>query len=34
MYYHKDVKFNTNDGKKIIKKLFLSIRKIQRNILM
>jgi len=27
MYYHKNVKSNTNDGKKIIKKLFLSIRK-------
>ncbi len=27
MYYHKNVKFNTNNGKKIIKKLFLSIRK-------
>ena len=27
MYYHKKVKLNTNNGKKIIKKLFLSIRK-------
>jgi len=27
MYYHKNVKFNTNYGKKIIKKLFLSIKK-------
>ena len=27
MYYHKNVKSNTNDGKKIIKKLFLSIKK-------
>ncbi len=27
MYYHKDVKTNTNFGKKIIKKLFLSIKK-------
>ena len=27
MYYHKNVKFNTNNGKIIIKKLFLSIRK-------
>ena len=27
MYYHKKVKFNTNEGKKIIKKLFLSIKK-------
>ena len=27
MYYHNSVKSNTNDGKKIIKKLFLSIRK-------
>ena len=27
MYYHKNVKSNTNQGKKIIKKLFLSIRK-------
>ena len=27
MYYHKEVKLNTNNGKKIIKKLFLSIRK-------
>ena len=27
MYYHKNVKSNTNYGKKIIKKLFLSIRK-------
>ncbi len=27
MYYHKKVKFNTNNGKIIIKKLFLSIRK-------
>ena len=27
MYYHKKVKSNTNDGKKIIKKLFFSIRK-------
>ncbi len=27
MYYHKDVKSNTNYGKKIIKKLFLLIRK-------
>ena len=27
MYYHKKVKSNTNDGKKIIKKLFISISK-------
>ncbi len=27
MYYHKKVKYNTNVGKKIIKKLFLSIKK-------
>ena len=27
MYYHKNVKSNTNYGKKIIKKLFLSIKK-------
>ncbi len=27
MYYHKNVKSNTNDGKKIIKKLFLTIKK-------
>ena len=27
MYYHRKVKSNTNDGKKIIKKLFFSIRK-------
>ena len=27
MYYHKKVKSNTNDGKKIIKKLFSSIKK-------
>ena len=27
MYYHKKVKINTNNGKKIIKKLFLSIKK-------
>ena len=27
MYYHKNVKSNTNDGKKIIKKLFFSIKK-------
>ena len=27
MYYHKKVKSNTTDGKKIIKKLFLSISK-------
>ena len=27
MYYHKSVKTNTNKGKKIIRKLFLSIRK-------
>ena len=27
MYYHKNVKFNTNYGKKIIKKLFSSIKK-------
>ena len=27
MYYHSKVKSNTNDGKKIIKKLFFSIRK-------
>ena len=27
MYYHKKVRFNTNEGKKIIKKLFLSIKK-------
>ena len=32
MYYHKNVKSNTNDGKRIIKKLFLSIKKIQKNI--
>ena len=27
MYYHQKIKFNTNEGKKIIKKLFLSIKK-------
>ena len=27
MYYHKKVKSNTTDGKRIIKKLFLSISK-------
>ena len=27
MYYHKEVKKNTNKGKKIIRKLFLSIKK-------
>ena len=27
MYYHKNVKSNTNDGKRIIKKLFLNIKK-------
>ena len=27
MYYHKNVKTNTNRGKKIIKKLFISIKK-------
>ena len=27
MYYHSKVKSNTNDGKKIIRKLFFSIRK-------
>ena len=27
MYYHKNVKKNTNDGKKIINKLFISIKK-------
>ena len=27
MYYHKNVKSNTNNGRKIIKKLFFSIRK-------
>ena len=27
MYYHKKIKFNTIEGKKIIKKLFLSIKK-------
>ena len=27
MYYHKNVKTNTNQGKKIVKKLFLSIKK-------
>ncbi len=27
MYYHRKVKFNTNDGKKIIRKLFISIKK-------
>ena len=27
MYYHQNVKSNTNNGKKIIKKLFFSIRK-------
>ena len=27
MYFHNKVKFNTNSGKKIIKKLFLSIKK-------
>ena len=27
MYYHKNVKLNTNNGKKIIRKLFLSIKK-------
>ena len=34
MYYHKNVKSNTNYGKKIIKKLFLSLKKIPKNILM
>ena len=27
MYYHENVKSNTNKGKKIIRKLFLSLRK-------
>ena len=27
MYYHKNVKDNTNHGKKVIRKLFLSIKK-------
>ena len=27
MYFHRNVKSNTNNGKKIIKKLFLSIKK-------
>ena len=27
MYYHQKIKFNTNEGKKIVKKLFLSIKK-------
>ena len=31
MYYHKNVKSNTNEGKKIIRKLFLSIRKNPNN---
>ena len=34
MYYHKNVINNTNQGKKIIRKLFLSIKKIQAIILM
>ena len=33
MYYHKKVRFNTDTGKKIIKKLFLSIKKNPRNYL-
>ena len=33
MYYHKKVRFNTDIGKKIIKKLFLSIKKNPRNYL-
>ena len=32
MYYHKNVKKNTNQGKIIINKLFLSIKKIHKNI--
>ena len=32
MYYHKNVKKNTNQGKIIINKLFLSIKKIQKDI--
>ena len=32
MYYHKDVRKNTNNGKMIIKKLFLTIKKNQKNI--
>ena len=27
MYYHENVKINTNQGKKIIRKLFFSIKK-------
>ena len=33
MYYHKKVRFNTDTGKKIIKKLFLSIKKNPKNYL-
>ena len=33
MYYHKKVRFNTDTGKKIIKKLFLSIKRNPRNYL-
>ena len=33
MYYHKKVRLNTDTGKKIIKKLFLSIKKNPRNYL-
>ena len=33
MYYHKKVSFNTDTGKKIIKKLFLSIKKNPKNYL-
>ena len=33
MYYHKKVRFNTDTGKKIIKKLFLSIKKNPRSYL-
>ena len=31
MYYHKNVIHKTNLGKKIIKKLFFKIKKIQKN---
>ena len=33
MYYHKKVRFNTETGKKIIKKLFLSIKRNPKNYL-
>ncbi len=33
MYYHKKVRFNTDTGKKIIKRLFLSIKRNPRNYL-